>query len=41
MCVGGRFGSSLVPGMELEVDSESQVMAPHSSMSVSRDGPSA
>lgn len=35
MCVGGRFGSSLVSGVELEVDSESQVVAPRLSSSVS------
>ena len=34
MCVGGRFGSSLVSGVELEVDSESQVVAPRLSSSV-------
>lgn len=35
MCLGGRFGSSLVSGVELEVDSESPVVAPRLSSSVS------
>ena len=34
MCIGERFGSSLVSGVELEVDSESQVVAPRLSLSV-------